>query len=319
MPSTSLDELVAPDRVLRDRIKQLEHIVAKQHEHIDRLHKAKFVIPKTKQARVKGSYYRIVIPDTHGSKCEKEAVAACLADAEVLSPREVILIGDHIDCGGFLAQHHVMGYVAETDYTFEEDVAAANGFFDLLQKACPKAEFHYTQGNHEQRIEKYCVTSALRNGADSKFLFDRLAPEVILHLDKRGIKHYRLDQRYDGIPIPGTIKLGNCFFTHGHRAGSNATRDILSDFAGCVVHGHTHTAAFASRRTVHHGGIGAWCPGCLSHLQPLWRHSSPTNWSHGYGLQLVRPDGGFLHVNVPIIDGKSYLNDLVAPILARKK
>ena len=170
MPSGKLDELVAPERALKDRIKQLEAVIAKQHEHIDRLHKTKFVIPKNKRSRIRGSYYRLIIPDTHGSKCNKEAVAACIADAEVLRPREVVLIGDHLDCGGFLAQHHVLGYVAETDYTFEEDVAAGNTFLDQIQAACPDAEFHYTQGNHEQRIEKFCVTMALRSGSDSRFL-----------------------------------------------------------------------------------------------------------------------------------------------------
>ena len=52
---------------------------------------------------------------------------------------------------------------------------------------------------------------------------------------------------------------------------------------------------------------GAWCCGYLGRAQPLWRHSDPTDWTQGYGVQLVRPNGDFLHINTPIIEGKSYL------------
>jgi len=314
-----IDELVTPERTLKNRIKQLEAVIAKQHEHIDRLHSAKFTIPKGKRTRTRGSYYRVAIPDTHGSKCDKQAIAALIADLEVIRPQETVFLGDHIDCGGFLAQHHTLGYVAECDYTFEEDIVAANEFLDLATKATPGSDYHYVQGNHERRIETYCVTMALRGGVDARFLYSKLSPDILLHLEGRNIQHYRLSDKLEGVSIPGTVKLGHCYFTHGHRAGANATRDILNDFSSCVVHGHTHTTTSVSRRTVHHGGIGAWCPGCLCELQPMWKHSAPTNWSHGYGLQIVRPDGGFLHINVPIIDGKSYLSDLVDPILKRKK
>jgi predicted phosphodiesterase len=314
-----IDELTAPHRALEEKVKQLEAIVAKQHEHIDRLHKAKFVIPKSKRTLSKGTYCRVAIPDTHGSKCDKLAVAAMIADLQLIQPREIVLLGDHIDCGGFLAQHHTLGYVAESDYSYEEYIAAANTFLDQVQSSCPNASIHYLAANHEERIERYCLTMALRKGVDAKFLYDRLSPEAVLNLHARGIPYYHTGTKYADIAIPGTIKLGKCYFTHGTRTGPGSTSKTLDDFSACVVHGHTHTAAFASKRTVHHGGIGAWCPGCLCELQPLWRHSAPTNWSHGYGLQLVRPDEGFLHINIPIIDHVSYLSDLVTPILKRKK
>lgn len=299
---------------LKSRVKQLESLVDQQRDHIDRLHAAKFVIPRSKAARVRGCYYRVAVADTHGAKCSKEAVAAVLADLEAIRPSEVVLLGDHLDCGGFLAQHWTLGYVAETSYTFEDDVSATNTFLDRLQAACPNAGIHYLEGNHESRVEKFCVTQALRNSTDAKFLLDRLSPEVVLNLKSRGIKYYRRSTRYCGLAIGGTIKLGKCFFTHGERTGKYGTMRTLTDFAGCIVHGHNHTAAAATDTTIRDGLVGAWCPGCLCELAPLWRHTSPTDWSHGYGLQLVRPDQGFLHINVPIIDGKSYLVQLTEAV-----
>lgn len=300
-------------RSLNDKVKQLEAIIAQQHEHIDRMHDAKFVIPRGRATKAKGSFYRVAIPDTHGARCDKGAVAAMLADIEVLQPAEIVLLGDHLDCGGFLAQHWTLGYVAETDYTFEEDVTATNVLLDRIQAACPKAALHYLEGNHEFRIEKWCVTMALKNATDSKFLLGHISPAVVLNLEKRGIPYYAKSKSFHDLAIRGTIKLGKCYFTHGERTGQRATHSTLRDFGGCIVHGHTHTVAFSSDVTVRDGVIGAWSPGCLAQLRPYWNHTRVNDWSHGYGLQLVRPDGGFLHVNVPIIDGKSYLVQLAEP------
>ena len=42
--------------------------------------------------------------------------------------------------------------------------------------------------------------------------------------------------------------------------------------------------------------------------RPLYKHTEPTSWSHGYAVQFVSPKSGrFLHVNVPIHKGESML------------
>jgi len=71
----------------------------------------------TARHRQPGDIVRVLIPDTHGAKIDRAAVSALLADLKTLAPHEIIFLGDHVDCGGFLAQHHVMGYVAETAYS----------------------------------------------------------------------------------------------------------------------------------------------------------------------------------------------------------
>ena len=268
--------------------------------------------PRVKLAKVKphdgrDTYFRLIVPDTHGCKADHGALSAMLADAEAFQPREIVMLGDHLDCGGFLAQHHTMGYVDEAGYTFEQDVGETNQLLDDLQSRCPGAAIHYLMGNHERRLEAWIVNQTLRNQADSAYLHKMFSVESVLSLEKRGIHYYRQGVRYMGLPIPATIKLGRCHFTHGSRTGVHAAMQTLSDFGGNVVFGHTHRSDAATKRTVNDGLIASWNPGCLCQLQPLWQHTQITGWSHGYALQSVQADGDFLHINVPIIDGKSYL------------
>lgn len=293
------------DAKLSQRIEQLTAAL----EHARKPRTKHHPGPGTKKQ--KGDYKRVVIPDTHGAHVDHAALKAVLADIRELKPSEIVLLGDHVDCGGFLAQHFTLGYVADADYSFEHDVSAANAFLDAVQQAAPAARVHYIEGNHERRIERWIVTQTLRHPSDAKYLHGLFSVESCLSLKQRGIEHYQQGKCYGGLPFRGTIKLGKCYFTHGHRTGASAARAMLADYGSNVVFGHTHTAAHASDRSVQVGTMGAWNPGCLCELQPLYAHTGVTDWSHGYGLQLVRSSGEFLHVTIPVIDGRSFLVPLL--------
>lgn len=297
---------------LRKRLAYQERLLASQQERIEQLTKSKFTIPAARKASApKNSFTRVIIPDTHGCFIDPDAAGIFLRDLENLAPKEIVLIGDHIDCGGFLAQHLTMGYVAEADYSFEQDVIAANTFLDQVQQRCPTANYYYLEGNHERRIEKWITTQTQRNGHDAAYLHQLFSVEVVLNLEQRGIPLFKQGQFYDGCRIPATIKLGHCYFTHGSRHGRRAADAMLQRFGAPVVFGHVHKLLATSDRNVKDGELGAWCVGYLGRLQPLWKHTDPTDWTHGYGVQLCRADGDFLHLNVPIIDGKSYLVQLM--------
>ena len=298
---------------LKDQLKASEASKAKLAATLDRhLHtpKARPITPAKPSRRGKEDIVRVIIPDTHGAKVDRAALAACLGDIKSLDPDEVILLGDHVDCGGFLAQHHVMGYVAESSYTYEADIAATNAFLDAVQAAAPRAEIFYCEGNHERRIEMWSLTQTLRNSKDAEFLRRAFAPEFLLRLAERGIKYYRQGEFYDDLPLPGTIRRGKCYFTHGTSTSKQATTTTLNSFAGNVCFGHTHREQSSSARPVHTGQIKAWNPGCLCELQPLWQHGNPVSWTHGWALQLANRSGEFLHLNIPIIGGKSLLGQL---------
>jgi hypothetical protein len=239
------------------------------------------------------------------------AFRALLADIKRFNPHEIILGGDMINCGGFLAQHHVLGYVAETEETYEEDVAQTNAHLDAIQQAADGARIEYLEGNHEDRVERWAVTQTLRHKRDSEFLRRLVSPRTLLQLDRRGIHYFRRSEHHDGISIPGWIKRGKVFFTHEISGAKHAAAAAVANTAGNIVYFHTHRTDSSALVLPGAGLVGAWNPGCLCRRQPLWRHTTPTHWTHGYAVQLVAPSGNFQHVNVLIEGGVSLVGSLL--------
>lgn len=272
-------------------------------------HPVRYAAGKARRA-TKSDIVRVLIPDTHGASVNPAALRAVLADIKALAPQEIILLGDHVDCGGFLAQHHTLGYVAQTEYSYEQDLAHAAALLDAVAAAAPAARIDYIEGNHERRVETWCVTQTLKHSRDAEMLRKAFAPEFLLHLEDRGIRYYRQGEFYDGLPVPGVIRRGKCYFTHGFTTARHAAAAAQIKSAGNIVFGHTHRAQSDITRRLGVGIVGAWNPGCLCELQPLWQHTNPTEWTHGYAVQHVSPGGAFLHLNVPIINGHSHLTAL---------
>lgn len=293
-----------------------EAIIQELHQTIERLRRVKHrpaPAPTKPRARLKGDKVRVTIADTHGCHVDRPALAAALGTVKMLDPHEVILMGDHVDCGGFLAQHHVMGYVAETAYTYEQDIADANAFLDGVQKAAARAHIEYLEGNHERRPETWSVTQTLRNARDANFLTELVSPYRLLDLKKRGIPYHRCNEFHDGLDMRGVIRRDKCFFLHGFTTARHASYVTRLRTAGNVVYGHTHRSESNLGRAAGTGTTGAWNAGCLCHRQPMWRHTDPTDWTHGIGVQFISHTGKFLHLNVPIIDGESLINPLLRP------
>jgi predicted phosphodiesterase len=298
----------------KQRIEQLERIVAEQQQKIDDLRKKRFKLQVATPAKSgKGSFTRIIIPDTHGSHADPDAIGAMLKDLEILGPstREVIWLGDHLDCGGFLSSHGTLGYVAETNVGYQDDIDAANDLLDRVQILTPRASHHYIEGNHEHRVAKFAMTQAAGNRKDYELFMACFGFENVLNLKERKFNIYERGMKYHGLDEYGIIKLGHCYFMHGASTAKHAASQMVSKFAGNVVYGHTHRADEYTAKLVHVGIVKAWCPGCLCKLSPLWLDTNPSNWSHGYALQLVQSDGSFLHITVPIIKGVSYMKPLM--------
>lgn len=253
---------------------------------------------------------RAVMPDVHGNHADKRAVGAFLSDLDQVRPDELIGLGDLAECGGWLAQKHTLGFVAEVEQmSYKEDMAACNSLLDRLQAIVPEIEL--LEGNHEERLERWCVTAALRHGPDAEFLRQMIAPEYVLNLEARGIPYHRRHKNHDGLTERGVIKRGRCFFTHGFSTAKHAAYQHILRAGGNIVYGHTHRADYMPNRTIANGLSAAWSPGCLSQLQPLWQHSNPTSWTHGYILQFIDPDGYFQTIQVPINNGQSFLSSVI--------
>lgn len=160
------------------------------------------------------------------------------------------------------------------------------------------------------RVERWITDQTMRHGRDAEFLKKLIAPKALLKADERGMHYYGRDTHHiPGLP-PGWIKLGKIFFVHELAGGKNAARDSVNRTAGNVVYAHTHVEDTATTVLPGVGLVKAFNPGCLCQRQPLWRHSNPTGWSHGYAVQFVSKSDEFLHINIPIWSGRSLVGSM---------
>lgn len=289
------------------RIKALE-------AHADKLtaHTGGRPAPKPRKRKVSTFQHvtRLVIPDSHGLHVDLPARDAMLGDLEDLDVGEVVLLGDHLDAGGTFSAHQ-RNYTNEMTESYADDVSACNGLLDELQKRCPNATYDYLEGNHEAHIERW-ASREFHSHRDAVMAVDRLGPTGVLDLKRRGIAYHRSKDFHDGLSVPGTIKRGKCHFVHGMTHARHAAASHLRYVGGNIVFGHCHRVQMASERNVANAAYGAWCPGTLAKLQPLYRHTTPTDWQHGYGLQFVNgKTGSFVHFQVPLVDGVSLLRNVV--------
>jgi metallophosphoesterase superfamily enzyme len=262
------------------------------------------------RALLGGTSVRVIIPDSHGNHIDIAARDACLRDIKALNPTEVILLGDHLDAGGTFNSHQ-RTYTNEMAESYADDCFATNEFLDLLQEAAPSAKaWDYLEGNHEQHVERWAARN-FHNQKDAEALLEVFGPEKVLNLKRRHIKYYKRSIQYDEVSIPGCIRRGKCHFVHGISHSKHAAATHLARFGASVVFGHIHRSQSVVERSVTSNGYGAWCPGTLAKLQPLYKHTEPSSWSHGYGVQFVNPSGNFIHVNVPILNGESMLAELL--------
>lgn len=268
---------------------------------------------KTRKGRAGKHFARMIVPDSHGAHIDIEARDAFLRDLTQIQPREIVLLGDHLDCGGWLSAHQA-SYTNELRETFRSDINATNEFLDLIQEYSPNSEIHYIEGNHEAHIERWASRN-FPSYEDARMYLEVFGPEGVLRLQERGIHYYRRSERYMDCSIHGTIRLGRVYFTHGISHSKYADTIHLNRFNASVNFGHVHRDISTRSRTVTSVGHGAWCPGTLAKLQPLYRHTTPTEWSHGYGLEFVSEgSGNFQHINVAILDGVSMLREMLEAV-----
>src|SRR5271166_4434496 len=125
-----------------------------------------------------GECARVVVPDSHGEHVDIPARDALLRDLRALQPKEIVLLGDHLDCGGTFNTHQ-RSYTNEMVESYEDDVEAANRFFDAIQRAAPDAAIHYLEGNHEQHVERW-ASRIFQSHKDAVGYVERCGPAAVL-------------------------------------------------------------------------------------------------------------------------------------------
>lgn len=268
--------------------------------------------PRKPTAKATSEIVRVYAGDLHGMRMDRDCVAAFLVDVKTLDPDEVVLGGDMLECGGHLAKHQPLGYVALCDYSYQEDVQAAAWFLDELQKAAPSATIIYLEGNHEHRVERWCVDQAMAHQRDADLLRQVYGPATLLRLQERGIKYYPQADVHEAGLTRGWVKLGKMYLAHNLGEGKNAAAKAVDKAGYNVTYFHTHSFDASPRVLPQVGLVMAFSPGCLCEMHPMWRHSDPSGWNQGYDIDFIAASGNFQRVHVPIWRGESLAGAMIA-------
>lgn len=301
---------------LQKQNKQLKEDLAKEKRLAEEAVNALDQFRNTKRApkipvnsarkRLKGDVVEVIFGDLHGNKQNKEAVSALLRDLKGIQPDRIFMGGDIIDCGGFLAEHHTLGYVSESEDSYVEDCEATNQFLDALQEICPSAEIDYLEGNHEWRVERWAMNQKLAHHKDVDLLRRTFHPRNTLHLEKRGITYYEQGKVHVPNAPVGWVRKDNLWYVHKLSNASDSAQKALDLSASNVVYFDTHRAQYKPSYLPAHGMISAWNPGCLCNRQPLYCNTRPTRWTHGYLIRFISAGGAFQMVPISIDDGVSF-------------
>jgi len=169
VPTAVVDKGVARRAKDLSELGQLKKEVVILREALSAKSKApKILTPKFRRASDEDEVW-VVMPDSHGSHADPAAMPAFLGDLPSLKPKRLIALGDQIDCGGFLAQHHTMGYLAQLDESaYADDLEAWRVQLDTITEAAGGPLITLLEGNHEQRLEKWAVQQTIGNRKDAR-------------------------------------------------------------------------------------------------------------------------------------------------------
>jgi predicted phosphodiesterase len=235
---------------------------------------------------MKCSLERVVfIPDQHIPYNDKTYWKLLLKVIAAFTPDRLVILGDFAD---FYA---VSSFDKDPKRTsaLEEEVAAINLALDQLDR-CNVSKKDFYSGNHEDRLERYLKSKAPE-------LFGLIEVEKLLKLKERGWKYF---------PYKEYGKLGRLYITHDTGvAGKDAHIRSQHDFGGNVVIGHTHRIGFQvvgnARGKPHVGAMFGW-GGDVSKVDYRHRIKALRDWSKGFGLGYVEPNGNVHIVPVTVVD-----------------
>lgn len=240
----------------------------------------------TRSHRVLRPHGRVlVIPDTHVPYHDPIAWELAIKAAKRLKPSHIVVIGDFADC------YSISQFPKDPSRKqgLKWEIHEVNRELNRLQGLSD--EVHFTEGNHEYRLERYLTSQA-------PALYGLVTTKELLEIPRRGWKW---------TPYKQFTRIGKVAFTHevGH-AGKTALQLSLAAFGGNLVFGHTHRGGLTYDGTVdgqHRVGLNVGWLGDPTQID--YAHRSQTrSWQQGIGLvEMDRHGNGWCQF-APIIKGR---------------
>ena len=204
----------------------------------------------------------------------------------------LIFGGDNLDCGP-ISRHTKSKPLFRPRGQMKKDLDSFNAKVlrpaeKLLRKDAIKV---WLTGNHED-----WASQLIEEQPELEGLLDFPA---YLHLQERGFTVF---------PQGGIYKQGHANFIHGDvlpGTGVRACQKALDIYVSCLIFGHGHTAANATK-TLPHGAkwrYQAWSMGCVGKLDHHYLKKSPTGWINQIGITEFYGSGFFNHFPVTVFNG----------------
>lgn len=241
-----------------------------------------------------------ILPDTHVPFHDRAAWSVALGVLREWAPHRVVIIGDFMDTES-VSRH---GKNTPDNVRLSEEYHEANLRLDEAQNAAPNATWLFLEGNHENRITKWCNEFGSMDG-----LLDVAEALYMAPRDEGYHRNSSMLRGMEWIPLSRQpFQIDGCAYLHGvyenmHHAAFHALH--LGPEIGCkeIRYGHMHTIQSA----VSPSGYHARCVGFLGDkTQRVFRYKrgKPAPWMLGLTLQEI---GGGLVTDTPlhIVNGRA--------------
>jgi predicted MPP superfamily phosphohydrolase len=171
---------------------------------------------------------------------------------------------------------------------YSDDVAATRRQLKLVQKYNPNAEYDYIIGNHEFRVQRYIDEHPAMEGTMD------WAVDVGL----------RSDFGMNVVEFNKVLKVGKASIMHGWYWNIYHAAKTIDKYGDNIFYGHVHEHQVALKNIMATDKpIMGMSIGCLSAVNPDYRHNMPTRFQNGLLILDLHRDGTFTPHHVIIING----------------
>lgn len=237
---------------------------------------------------------RICLSDCHIPFHDKPLLDLWLEFVKVLKPDGIDIMGDLIDCYTLsrfeknpLRRHNI-----------QEEVDTARDFLlELITVAPRDCEIRYSEGNHENRLQR-----VLWGRAKELAPLRNLSIPQLFELEDLGIQYYPPEQPY---------RIGPLWYLHGDLArksnwamtcGGMGAKAVSQRVAGNVIMGHTHQMGYISFRGWE-GLREGYEIGCMCRFNLEYIVGTP-QWQSGWAVVEFPTPGTFDVGFVRVLDEK---------------
>lgn len=189
-----------------------------------------------------------------------------------------IIAGDFLDCYGFST--HSLNQVQPEGYSMELEYELGNMYLDQIDNILPEAVKIFTNGNHEDRYNRYFKnvnTNVLKDITPS--------PKEALKLKERG---YQVLENWK----EDSFRIGNLEVFHGQYLNANAIKTHMNKAGGSVMYGHSHRVG-----SLHDNGASGFNIGWLGNPDhDFFKYASRferASWVNGFAVVYELENNGF--------------------------